>query len=182
MRARTVESGQEMTSGSPVTGRLLSAYYDELRLIARRILGANDGRMTLQPTDLMHEAAMRLLASTGVWVKDEAHFLALSARVIRTTLIDEIRRRAAAKRNVPVMTIWEADPDSNQVLNLEEFDSALTQLAGIEPEGAKIVELRFYAGMTMEEIARELDISESTALRRWRVARAWLFNELAAAA
>lgn len=162
---------------APVDEQLLSNFYDDFRRIARRMLNRCSGQVTIQPTDLVHEAALRLLAGGGVRINDESHFLALGARAIRTTLIDEIRRRKAAKRDCDVVTCWDRS-GSESVLDVESFDAALDQLASFEPEGARIVELRFYVGLTMNEIANVLALSESTALRRWRIARAWLLKEL----
>ncbi len=162
--------------------RLLSLYYGEFRLIARRVLRKNSDRITLQPTDLVHEAALRLLASQGVRVNDEVHFLALGARVMRTTLIDEIRRRKAAKRGSHVVTQWDERAGAAATLDIEEFDGVLERLAEFDAESARIVELRFYAGLTIDEIATNLAVSESTVHRRWRSARAWLFKEMQLAA
>lgn len=171
----------EGRSRGPVDHGLLSSYYGQFREVARRAMRRSGARLTIQPTDLVHEAVLRLLASSGVSIRDEAHFLALGARVIRVTLIDEIRRRKAAKRDAPVVTLWH-DQDDVAAIDIESFDGALDDLAEIDADAAAVVQLRFYVGLTMEEIARELAISESTALRRWRLARAWLFKELRAAA
>ena len=158
--------------------RLLAAYYSEFRLIAREVLRRNAAPITLQPTDLVHEAALRLIANHDLHINDEAHFLALGAHVMRATLIDEIRRRKAAKRDGGVSMKWDGVDDG---FDIEQFDGVLERLATFEPEGAKIVELRFYVGLTMDEISRVLAISESTVHRRWRSARAWLAKEMAAA-
>lgn len=171
-----------------VDPELLSAYYAEFRRMARNALSAADRRLTIQPTELAHEAAARLLHSHGVNIRDEAHFLALSARTIRLTLIDEIRRRRAGKRGLAVVTVWREAHEAavaqepEAPLDVEAFDSLLDRLAEVDAEAARVVEMRFYVGMTMEEIARALSVSESTTLRRWRTARAWLFKELQAAA
>jgi RNA polymerase sigma factor (TIGR02999 family) len=181
MLSRVPEPAAGLPAGARVDDGLLARYYAEFREIARRVLRRSDARITIQPTDLAHEAALRLLGSPGVQINDENHFLALAARVIRVTLIDEIRRRSAAKRDGAVVTLWDDQDALAAPIDIAEFDQALDQLGQIEPESARIVELRFYVGLTMEEIARELAISESTALRRWRTARAWLFKELRAA-
>ena len=158
---------------------LLASYYQEFRQIARRALSRSGNLITIQPTDLAHEAAMRLLSTGPVPINDEAHFLALGARVIRTTLIDEVRRRRAAKRDVALVTRWDDHPEAALPVDLETFDRLIDDLAAIDAEAATVVQLRFYVGLTMGEIARELALSESTALRRWRLARAWLLKELA---
>lgn len=176
---------QSLASGTSV-GRfdhaLLSAYYDEFRRIARRTLNRCGHQITIQPTDLAHEAAMRLLKANNIQVSDETHFLALGARIIRATLIDEVRRRRAAKRDLMMVTRWDDRADSADLVDLEDFDRLIEGLELVDADAAAVVHLRFYVGLTMAEIGRELGISESTALRRWRLARAWLLKELSAAA
>lgn len=157
--------------------RLLGLYYSEFRRVARRILSNDSHRLRLQPTDLVHEAIVRILGGAGTAVSDQTHLLALAARVMRNTLVDEVRKHRAAKRG-SVVTLW---PDADGVpgsFDLEDFDLSLERLASIEPEGARIVELRFFAGMTLPEISVALGLSESTVQRRWRTARAWMIKEL----
>lgn len=156
---------------------LLALYYEEFRRIAGRVLNGDRGRMHLQPTDLVHEAAIRIIRSASVEVNDHNHFLALATRVMRMTLIDEVRKHKAAKRGT-VTTLWDDAVPAGQSLDIEDFDLTLTELASIEPEGAKVVELRFYAGLSLLEIADALGISQSTVQRRWRTARAWMLKEL----
>lgn len=162
-----------------VDAGFLAAYYQEFRLLARRVLRRSGGAVTIQPTDLAHEAAMRLLSQGATPINDEAHFLALGARVIRSTLVEEIRRRRAGKRDVALLTRWDDQAGVAGTVDLERFDQLLDDYAAIDADGAAVVQLRFYVGLTMAEIARHLDCSESTALRRWRLARAWLLRELA---
>jgi RNA polymerase sigma factor (TIGR02999 family) len=169
------------SSGNVVArDRLLTLYYDEFRQIARKVLGGDSGRMHLQPTDLAHEASIRILKNTGIEIRDQAHFLALAVRMMRMTLIDEVRKHKAAKRGT-VMTLWTDAAVPGKSFEIEDFDSTLNELSKIEPEGAKIVELRFFAGLTLPEIAGALDLSESTVQRRWRTARAWMLAELVVA-
>jgi len=159
--------------------RLLSAYYNEFRAVARRVLRDDGGRLALQPTDLAHEAALRILKLDRVEWRDRTHFLALSARVMRQTLIDEVRRFKAGKRQpVEVVTQWPLG-GGRQALPLDQLDEALERLFQIDADRARVVELRFYAGLTLEEIAQALEVSESTIVRRWRGARAWLLQALA---
>ncbi len=176
-----LDAGLEESALTRFDHRLLAAYYDEFRNISRRILKRSGSQITIQPTDLAHEAAMRLLRANNIVVKDETHFLALSARVIRTTLIDEVRRRRAAKRDVALVTCWDEEAGERSVVDFEVFDRLIERLEIIDADAATVVHLRFYVGLTMAEIAGELDVSESTAVRRWRVARAWLLKELSAA-
>jgi RNA polymerase sigma factor (TIGR02999 family) len=158
--------------------RLLSAYYDEFRSVARRVLRDDGGRLALQPTDLAHEAALRILKLDRIDWQGRTHFLALSARVMRQTLLDEVRRFKAGKRQpVEVMTQWPVG--GRQALSLERLDGALERLFKIDADRARVVELRYYAGLTLEEIAQTLEVSESTIVRRWRAARAWLLQAMA---
>jgi RNA polymerase sigma factor (TIGR02999 family) len=159
--------------------QLLAQCYGEIRVIAARVLRGEGQQLCLQPTDLAHEAAIRLMKINQIDYVDRAHFLAMSARVIRQVLIDEVRKRKAAKRARPdVMTMW-PDQDTPRKLPLDEFDEALCQLAAIDADRARIVELRFYGGLTVEEVAVELDVSVRTIRRRWAAARAWLLAALA---
>lgn len=158
---------------------LLARHYEEFRLLARRVLSSDGGKLQIQPTDLAHEAAIRLMRLDHLSIADRAHFLALSAKVMRQTLLDEVRRARARKRQAPgLLTMW-PDGEGGAPVDIEALDEALRELAGISPERARIVELRFFAGLTMEEVAVELGESESTVKRRWRVARAWLLDRLA---
>ncbi len=160
--------------------KLLSLHYQEFRNIARRVLNGEADRLQIQPTDLAHEAAIRVMGLERMAWQDRTHFLAMSARVMRQTLIDEVRRYKAQKRRPPeVLTMW-VDPNavSHPVMDLDAFDDVLQRLGRVDPDRAKIVELRFYAGLTLEEIASVLDVSVSTVQRSWRGARAWLLKEL----
>ncbi len=161
--------------------QLLSLYYEEFRRIARRVLNGDNSRMHLQPTDLVHEASIRILKSSGIEIRDQNHFLSLAARMMRMTLIDEVRKHKAAKRGT-VITLWDEVVPAGQSFDIEDFDGTLDSLAKFEPEGAKIIELRFYAGLTLPEISNVLELSERTVQRRWRSARAWMLQELQVAA
>lgn len=178
MEGRVIEIPAAARPGG-IDHDLLALYYDELRQIARRAIRRGE-RITFQPTDLVHAAALRLLESSGVWIRDETHLLALAARVIRMTFIDEVRRRKAQKRGIEIVTRWDA-PEAAAELDVLRFDDLLEALAEFEPEGARVVEMRFYVGMSMKEIADALAIPERTIHRRWASARAWLLKELQAA-
>lgn len=164
---------------------LLALYYEEFRVIARRMLNGDHShgqcRMHIQPTDLVHEAAIRMIHSDCLAAADQNHFLALAARVMRMTLIDEVRRHKAAKRGGDVMTLLTDFADKTSALDIEDFDRTLDRLALVDVDAARIVELRFYTGLTMPEIAANMDLSERTVHRRWQSARAWLLKEMQAA-
>ena len=161
--------------------QLLALYYDEFRRIARGVLNGDNSRMHLQPTDLVHEASIRIIKSSGIEIRDQNHFLSLAARVMRMTLIDEVRKHKAAKRGT-VVTLWDVMAPAGETFDIEDFDDTLNQLAKFEPDGAKVIELRFYAGLTLPEISDVLELSERTVQRRWRTARAWMLKELTVAA
>jgi RNA polymerase sigma factor (TIGR02999 family) len=159
--------------------QLLAIYYEELRAIARRLLAADSAAQLLQPTELANEAALRMLRLERIDWKDHVHFLAVAATVMRQALLDEVRKARALKRSAPTLaTRW---PDSaREVIDLEALDDALRKLQAISPERARVVELRFFAGLTVEEIAQTQGISDRTVKRQWRAARAWLLARLAA--
>jgi RNA polymerase sigma factor (TIGR02999 family) len=172
---------QGFASGEPrARERLLALHYDEFRKVARRVLGGDGQKLQIQPTDLAHEAAIRVLKLDRLTLQDRTHFLAVSARVMRQVLLDEVRRARASKRTPPVQTQW-FDPEGAPVqtrLDIEAFDDALKRLMDVDEERGRVVELRFYAGLTLEEIAAQSGESLSTVKRRWRVARAWLVQDL----
>lgn len=147
-------------------------------MIAGRVLRNDGSQLHLQPTDLAHEAAIRLMKLNRIDIADRRHFLALSARVMRQALIDEVRKLKAGKRAQPeVLTLW-PEGDADHTLPLADLDDALCRLAAIDQERARIVELRFFGGLTLEEIAEEMLLSHRTVRRRWDSARAWLIAEL----
>lgn len=157
--------------------RILAACYDDMRRIARRIIATDQMRCVFQPTDLVNEAALRLIQSSPVGVTGQGHMLALAARTMRRVLIDESRRTAAAKRHRPtLLTSW---PGSREALvDIEDLDAALAALESFSSEHARIVELRFTLGMTVEETAVLTGLAERTVKRRWQSARAWLQDYL----
>lgn len=155
----------------------LAEHYESFRRLARSVLAGDGPNLQIQPTDLAHEAALRLLKIDRIALKDRTHFLALSAKVMRQVLLDEVRRARAKKRQAPVLTLW---PDDSAAVDIEALDVALVELAEVSPERARLVELRFYAGLTVEEIAEHQGESASTVKRRWRASRAWLLERLAA--
>jgi len=157
--------------------RLVVAHYDEFRRVARGVLNGDAAALQIQPTDLAHAAAIKMFKLNRVEVQGRTHFLSLSARIMRQILMDEVRRMRAAKRQAPqVATQWPGEENSS--IDLEALDAALARLEQIDPDRARLVEKRFFAGLTIEEIAAEENISPSTVKRQWRAARAWLAAEL----
>lgn len=160
----------------PIDANLLGDCYVEIRRIARSLVKDRTSA-PLQPTELVHEAVLRLLRIEALHVQDRGHMLALAARIMRQALIDEVRRMSASKRQAPqLLTMW---PERENVLvPLDVLDAALEELARVSPEHAQIVELRFTLGMTVEEAAEASGQSPRTIKRRWQAARAWLQRHL----
>jgi len=160
---------------------LMPLVYEELRRIARRQVRRERPNQTLQPTALVHEAWLRLMASRHLSPENRAHFLGIAANAMRQILVERARARHAQKRDGGRhrLTIDENMlRESGKPIDVEALDEALTRLAETEPEYARIVELRFFAGLTVEEAAEALDMSPATLKRRWALAKAWLLREL----
>ncbi|MEM7048635.1 MAG: ECF-type sigma factor [Acidobacteriota bacterium] len=154
--------------------------YDELRSLANRYIRRGGSAQTLQPTELVNEAFVRLMGST-VSTNDRLHFLALTARVMRSVLVDRFRRRDAAKRgsNPTPVTLASSFAERQQSsIDLLDLHRALERFGSVSPRAAQIVELRFFAGLTNEEVAEVLGVSLATVAREWRAARVWLANAL----
>jgi RNA polymerase sigma factor (TIGR02999 family) len=165
-------------------GQLLPLVYAELRRIAARQLGKERAGHTLQPTALVHEAYLRLVDQRRVDWQNRAHFFGVAAQIMRRILVDHARRHAAGKRGDGAQRI--SIDDAHDVaaaagLPIVTLDHALDRLEKIDADLARIVELRAFGGLTIEEAAHVLDVSPSTAKRDWRTARAWLNRELGAA-
>src|SRR5262245_8416039 len=163
--------------------QLLPLLYDELRRIAARQLRGERVNHTLQPTALVHEVYLRLVDQRHVGWQDRAHFLGVAAHTMRRILVDHARRHSAQKRGdgVQCVSLDDAkDLAAPQEVPLLALDHALGRLETVDPELAKIVELRAFGGLTIEEAAHVLNVSPSTAKRDWRTARAWLNRELGA--
>lgn len=157
---------------------LLRAHYDEFRRVAGRVLNGDAAALQIQPTDLAHEAVIRLSGLDRLDFKGRTHFLSLSARVMRQILIDEIRKMRAAKRQAPPVSTQLPPELGAQTIDLEDLDRALHKLESVAPHYAKLVDRRYFAGLTLEEIAEMEDVSVRTVKRQWRAARAWLVDEL----
>jgi RNA polymerase sigma factor (TIGR02999 family) len=162
---------------------LLTHLYQELRRLARSQLARERGDHTLQPTALVHEAYLRLVEVERVEWQSRAHFLSMAARTMRRVLVDHARKRGAAKREAGRRITLEPELAVTPAPDVEvlELDRALQALAEVDPERAQIVEMRFFAGLTIEEIAGVLELSPRTVKRRWRASRAWLYEALSGA-
>jgi RNA polymerase sigma factor (TIGR02999 family) len=158
--------------------RLLPLIYDELRRLARAQLGREYGAITLSPTDLVHEAYLKL-AGGQLDAENRVHFLAIAARAMRQVLVDQARRRHSQKRGsgTAPITLSEA-PGSAFTVDPEELMALDTALDGLDPRQREIVEYRFFGGLDEKEIAALLGISDRTVRREWIKARAWLYRQL----
>lgn len=156
---------------------LFDRLYIELRQISAALLRAESNN-SLSTGDLVNEAVLRLIQLDRIDWQDRAHFLALSAKAMRRTLIDHARKKKADKREhqkVTLVTRFEGDP---QNIDLDSLEKALIRLNALDEEKANIVELRYFGGLSLSEIGEILGTSESTVKRQWRVARAWLMDAL----
>ncbi len=161
--------------------QVLPRVYEELRRIAARQLRQERDAHTLQATAIVHEAYLRLVGQAGLEWPSRAHFFAFAAHLIRRTLVDYARIRNRAKRGgefEKVTLLEAADLALEKSPDLVALDEALSGLEKVDPRKATVVELKFFAGLTLEEIAVELGISTETVRREWRRARAWLYNAL----
>lgn len=155
--------------------------YGELRRLASRYLRRERPDHTLQSTALVHEAYMRLIDQRSVRWQNRAHFFGVAAQLIRRILVDHARSRMAAKRGSAVckLSLDEAiETPGARDLDLAALDDALTALATIDPQQSRIVELRFFTGLSIDETAEVLHISPATVKRDWTTAKAWLFREI----
>lgn len=160
---------------------LLGAVYQELRRLARHLLAGDRLRAQLAPTELVHGAALKLMGQAQVSARDRAHFLAYAGQVMRQVLIDHVRRERAAKRDAGTqVTLVSTLPDqARSDVDVAALHEALERLEAVSPELARLVEQRYFAGMTVEQIAELDGSSPATVKRRWRAARAWLVDALA---
>ena len=169
-------------SDRPDARALTPVVYDELRRLAAAYMRRERPGQTLQATALVHEAFLRLAEAGAPWT-DKRHFVGIAARSMRQILVERARARGAQKRwaGLNRVTLTDAlavaaDPETM----LPALDEALTRLEALDAEQAHIVELWFFAGLSIEEAADALDISPATLKRRWSLARAWLHRELSA--
>ncbi len=161
--------------------RLMPLVYEELRRLANSFLRRQPHHHTLQPTVLVHEAYLRLINQQHVSWEHRAQFFGLAATLMRRILVDRTRQRMAEKRGggETRVSLSEADRFSAEPdVELIALDEALNKLAELNPEHARIVELRYFGGLTIEETAARLGVSHATVERGWNMARAWLRREL----
>ncbi len=162
--------------------RLTPLVYDELRRIAHRYMRGERGGHTLETTALVNEAYLRLAGQQRVEWQDRAHFFAVTAQVMRHVLIDHARRRHYAKRggdNAQQVPLEEAHAMSGErAAELIALDEALEKLAQLDSRKSRVVELRYFGGLSLEETAAVLEVSVMTVRRDWRAARAWLYKEV----
>lgn len=176
---------QEWSGGrSEAIERLVPLVYRELHGLASRHLARERASHTLQPTALVHEAYLRLSKTVLPDWQDRAHFFAVAAKVMRRILVDHARQRGRIKRGgaAPVVPLDGVDPAAAAAIDPVDalaLDGALTRLEGQDAQQAKVVELRFFGGLTVEETAEVMGVSSGTVKRDWVVARAWLYRELA---
>jgi len=159
---------------------LVPLVYQELRRLAHRYLRSERPDHTLQSTALVHEAYLRLANQGPVRFENRAHFLAVSAQLMRQILVQYARRRHAAKRDAGHKVALE-DAEAllkKQAVDLLALDDALTGLAQLDPQQSRIVELRFFGGLSIEETAQALKISPATVKREWAMARLWLHHQM----
>jgi RNA polymerase sigma factor (TIGR02999 family) len=164
---------------------LIPLVYGELRQIAGRRLRGQRPDHTLQTTELVHEAYLRLAGQDPPDLQNRAHFFGVAAQLMRQILVDHARSRNAAKRGAGAckvtldQAVLQAEEDGVDVIKL---DDALKGLAKLDPRQSRIVDLRFFGGLSIEDTAKVLGISSATVKREWATARAWLYRELVAEA
>lgn len=159
----------------------MPAVYDELRRLARRYMAREKAGQTLQATALVNEAYLRLMKEKAQAWKNRAHFCAIAANAMREILVERARARAASKRGgsrVRVSLDNAIAGGEAASIDMLAMNEALERLAGLDPQLARLVELRFFGGLTIEEAAEVLGVSSATIKRSWSMAKAWLRREL----
>ena len=162
--------------------QVVRCMYDELHRIAERQFRRERADNTLQPTALVNELYLRLVKQTGVNWQNRSQFFGIAAKVMRQILVDRARARSASNRGSGNYKLDLTDigdvPDKTQGLDLLALDQALERLASFDPDQTRIVEMKFFAGLSIEETAEATGVSPATVKREWAVAKAWLFVEL----
>jgi RNA polymerase sigma factor (TIGR02999 family) len=155
--------------------------HHELRQMARRLLAGERSAHEWRPTELINESYIRLLGWRGVQWQNRAHFYAATARMMRRVLVDAARSRQSAKRGAGVVvTSIDSTDVAGEAFNVDliALEHALTALAGVAPRASRVVELRFFGGLSVEETAEALDVSVRTVINDWNTARVWLYQRL----
>jgi RNA polymerase sigma factor (TIGR02999 family) len=167
-------------AGSPeACDQLLATLYPRLRSAAARMLRQESAVITLDPTELVNEAALRLIRLDRMSWQDRAHFLAICCRIMRQVIVDKARQvRAAKRQHLSVTTSWLRENIAAESIDADVLDEALQKLAEVSPDHARLVELRFFVGLSIAEIAHVSGTSERTLKRQWQSARAWLLQSL----
>ena len=169
------------TGDDDALARLTPLVYDELHRLAHRYMRGERAGHTLQTTALVHEAYMKLVDSRHVGWQSRAHFFAIAAQLMRRVLVDVVRRQRFQKRGGGWRQVTLADGvqlAANVSPDVVAVDDALKELAKLDPRKARVVELRFFGGLSLEETAEALGVSTDTVGRDWRAAKAWLTREL----
>lgn len=165
----------------PPPEELFAQFYDELRAAARRFMGSERGDHTLQPTALVNEAFIRLMASSDITLQDRPHFLRLVARAMRHVLVDYARKKDANRRggDMTRVTLTDGAQALDPAFNLFDLDRAIDKLSKRSERQAAILEMRYFVGLSVDEVAAELELSPRTIKSETRFALAWLRRELA---
>jgi RNA polymerase sigma factor (TIGR02999 family) len=172
---------RELSDGKNVVDRIIPLVYKELKHIAQRHLNRERADHTLNTTALVHEAYLKLIDQNEVNWQNRAHFFAIAAQSMRRILINYAKSRMAQKRGgdrIAVTFDEQSIPEQNQAEELIALDEALGRLGDLDVRQARIVELRFFGGLTVDEISEMLKVSPITVHRDWRLARAWLKREI----
>ena len=171
-----------LTEGEPAALEdLLPLVYAELRRLAASYLRRERAGHTLQPTALVHEAYIRLVDQTQVRWQNRAHFFGVAAQMMRRILVDHARHQQAEKRGGEFQKISldeNIDVSGERASELIVLDEALDRLAALDPQKARVVEMRFFGGLSVEETAEVMGVSAPTVKRQWRMAKAWLYGQV----
>ena len=178
-----VPPGHGATEKADGPGSVFALVYDELRKLAASALRHERSDHTLQPTALVHEAYLRLADEPTARWENRSHFMAVAARAMRRILVDHARKHKAVKRGsgavrLSLDDLERAATSPSDAVDLVALDDALGRLANLDPRQARIVELRFFGGLSVEETAAVVDASARTVKRDWQLARAWLKREM----
>ncbi len=180
--ARVTEILEDHVAGDhSAVRKLLPVVYDALRKLAGFYLSNEQGAHTLQPTALVHEAFLKLVNHDQIDWKGAAHFKALAATTMRRVLVDHAEARRAQKRgggDHPITLHEEVEGSRMEVLDILDLDAALSRLKALHERQSRVVELKFFGGLTSEEVADMLGVTDRTVKNDWRAARAWLLTEL----